>query len=135
MIDYTAHEDLYGHLSSKYTSSDNVPFDAIIDCVGNMALYHKSPGYLKADGAFLCIESPLLKSLNISIWPAIFGGTPRTFKGVMNDPSGRLGRIVVEWFEKGWIKEIPVDSVFKMDQAINVFSPSLLRCSWWAVLC
>lgn len=126
MIDYTAHEDLYGHLSSKCTSPGNSPFDAIIDCVGNMSLYYKSPGYLKKDGAFLCIESPLLKSLKISCWPVMLGGTARTFKGIMNDPSGRLGKVVVEWFEKGWIKEIPVDSVFNMDEVIQVSSPSLI---------
>lgn len=125
MIDYTAHADLYDHLASKCTSPGNGPFDAIIDCVGNMVLYYNSPGYLKVDGVFLCIENPILKQIKANYWPTILGGTARIFKGVMNSPSRILGKVVVEWFEKGWIKEIPIDSVFEMDDAVQVSSPSL----------
>ncbi|EXJ77778.1 hypothetical protein A1O3_10007 [Capronia epimyces CBS 606.96] len=121
VVDYTAHKDLYGHLSSICSAPGKTAFDAIIDCVGNLELYYNSPGYLKPQGKCLSIEGSFLRELKFNYWPAMLGGTGRTYKSVMNNPSGTLAKTVAGWFEKGWIKEIPVDSVFSMDDAIQAF--------------
>lgn len=88
-----------------------------------MDLYYKSSPYLKTGGPFCCIEAPMLKSLTVGLWPKFLRGAGGIFKGVMNDPSGANGKIVAEWFEKGWIKEVPVDSVFNMEEVLQVLSP------------
>jgi hypothetical protein len=119
-VDYTAHEDLYGHLSSICSAPGNSPFDAIIDCVGNMVLYYNSPGYLKLEGEFISIESSSLIQLKSNYLPTMLGGGRRTYKSVWAHPSGALAEVVTGWFEKGWIKELPVDSVLSMDDALQV---------------
>ena len=46
------------------------------------------------------------------------------------DPSGALAKAVAGWFEKDRIKEVPVDSVFNMDDALQVIhstSPKKMR--------
>jgi hypothetical protein len=96
------------------------PFNAIIDCVGDMTLYDRSAGYLEVGGVFCTIENPFLKSLIPNWWPRFLGGTGWDYKGVMNDPSGANAGIASKWVEKGWIKEIPVDSTFSMEEALKV---------------
>ncbi|KAJ2993317.1 hypothetical protein NUW58_g1874 [Xylaria curta] len=56
VVDYTAHSDLYCHLSSLVKSIGSSPFDAIFDCVGDDMLYYRSPGYLKAGGTIALIK-------------------------------------------------------------------------------
>lgn len=85
-----------------------------------MTLYNKSSGYLEAGGSFCTIENPFLKSLVINWWPKFLGGPGGTFKGVNNSPSGANAKIASEWFEKGWIKEVPIDSTFGMEEALKV---------------
>lgn len=122
VVDYTAHKSLYDHLSSICAAPGNGPFDAIFDCVGNMTLYHRSPGYLKPEGKFLEIEAGPMAIFGLtSWWPVILGGTPRAFENVFSAPSGASAREAASWVEKGWIKEVPVDSTFEMDQALQGF--------------
>lgn len=90
-----------------------------------MTLYHRSPGYLKPEGKFLEIEAGPMAIFGLtSWWPVILGGTPRAFENVFSAPSGASAREAASWVEKGWIKEVPVDSTFEMDQALQV---SLLK--------
>ncbi|KAI0518058.1 zinc alcohol dehydrogenase [Xylaria bambusicola] len=124
VVDYTAHDDLYGHLTSLATSTGCRPFDAIFDCVGNDTLYYRSPGYLKIDGKYHSIvHGPLgfIAEFKFNHWPVLLGGIPRTYSSVFSNPSGSSALEVVNWFEKGCIKEVPIDSVFEIDDALKAF--------------
>ncbi|KAI1371394.1 zinc alcohol dehydrogenase [Hypoxylon crocopeplum] len=123
VVDYTAHENLYDFLSMTATSG-NRPFDVIIDCVGNEALYHRSPAYLKPAGRFLSIVAGpfgLFQQFKFNHWPVMFGGIPQTFMSLFSKPSGSSAKEVVGFLEKGWIKEVPVDSTFEMSDALQAF--------------
>ncbi|KAI0473945.1 hypothetical protein GGR56DRAFT_558181 [Xylariaceae sp. FL0804] len=50
----------------------------------------------------------------------MLGGTPRTFRGIFNNPSGKAAQDAASLFEKGWVKEVPLDSTFAMSDAIQV---------------
>ncbi|KAL7629440.1 zinc ion binding [Parahypoxylon ruwenzoriense] len=122
VVDYTVHESLYDHLSSMSKTPGNGPFDAIFDCVGNDTLYYRSPAYLKLDGRYLSIEAGFFGSFKlIKWWPVMLGGTPRAWVNVLSKPSGSSAKEVADWFEKGWIREIPVDSTFEMGDALQAF--------------
>ncbi|KAI0469095.1 hypothetical protein F4859DRAFT_488501 [Xylaria cf. heliscus] len=123
VIDYTAHENLYGHLSSLTTSIGNRPFDAIFDCVGDNTLYYRSPGYLKVDGKYHSIENGpfgFISQFKFNHWPVLLGGTPRTYSSVFSNPAGSSAREVVELFKKGHINELPIDSIFEMHDVLKV---------------
>ncbi|KAI3335517.1 zinc alcohol dehydrogenase [Ustulina deusta] len=124
VVDYTAHDDLYSYLSSLTTSFGSRPFDAIFDCVGDDTLYYRSPGYLKVDGKFHSIErGPLgfITQFKFNHWPVLLGGIPRTYSSVFGNPAGSSAREVASWFDRGCIKEVPVDSVFEMNDAMKAF--------------
>ncbi|KAI1384352.1 zinc alcohol dehydrogenase [Hypoxylon trugodes] len=123
VVDYTARESLYDHLTSLYAVSSKGPFDVVVDCVGDETLYHRSHGYLKPDGKFLSIEAGpfgFLQQFKNNYWPVILGGTPATFINILSKPSGYSAKEVVNLFEKGWIREVPVDSTFEMNNVIQV---------------
>ncbi|VUC24946.1 unnamed protein product [Clonostachys rosea] len=121
VLDYKAHESIYDHLSSIAADPTRGPFDAIIDCVGDDTLFHRSPGYLKVNGKFLSIEGGPLGHLTLKRLPAILGGTPRGFVNVFSKPTPVSVNMVIGWIERGWMKELPVDSTFQMDDAIQAF--------------
>ncbi|KAL6406665.1 hypothetical protein AUP68_09466 [Ilyonectria robusta] len=118
VIDYTAHKSLYDHLITTY--KDN-PFDTIIDCIGDETLYKKCPGYLKPDGKFLSIAGGLMTGIKFKMLPAMLGGTKRTYLHVMNAPSGTGAKEVAGWVDKGWIKQVMIDSTFDMENAIEAY--------------
>ncbi|GAP92899.1 putative zinc alcohol dehydrogenase [Rosellinia necatrix] len=127
VVDYTAHEDLYAHLSSLTTSSGGRPFDAIFDCVGDNMLYYRSPGYLKVDGKYHNIEQgPLgfISQFKFNHWPVLLGGIPRTYSSVFSNPAGSSAREVVQWFNRGCIKEFPIHSVLEMEDTLKAFKMS-----------
>ncbi|KAK7414933.1 zinc ion binding [Neonectria punicea] len=115
VIDYTAHNSLYDHLSNRF---GDAPFDTILDCIGNETLYKRCPGYLKPKGKVLSIAGGLLPMPRL---PVILGGTPRAFLHVNNSPAGARAKEAATWFNKGWIKEVPIDSRFGMDDAVEAF--------------
>ncbi|GAW14222.1 hypothetical protein ANO14919_036210 [Xylariales sp. No.14919] len=124
VVDYTAYEDLYGHLTSLATSIDNRPFDAIFDCVGNDMLYYRCPGYLAVDGKYHSIERGpfgFIAQFKFNHWPVLLGGIPRTYSSVFSNPSGSSAREIVNWFERGCVKEVPIDSMFEMNDALKAF--------------
>ncbi|KAI3321291.1 GroES-like protein [Xylariaceae sp. AK1471] len=124
VVDYTVYENLYDHLSSLATPIGSRPFDAIIDLVGDDTLYYRSPDYLKVDGKFHSIaRGPLgfITEFKFNHWPVMLGGVPRVFSAVFSNPAGSSAQEVVNWFNKGCIKEIPVDSVFKLDDVLQAF--------------
>lgn len=121
VVDYTAYDSLYDFLSSASTAPGNRPFDAIFDCIGNDELYRRSPNYLKPDGTYINIEAGPFGIFKLNSWlPTILGGTPRTIKNIFSPPDRASAEEVVRWFEKGWVKEVPVDSTFEMDGVLQV---------------
>lgn len=121
-LDYKSKDCIYDYLTSLTADTTRDPFDAIIDCVGDDTLFHRSPGYLKATGKLFSIEGGPLGGLTLKRLPVILGGTPRPFVNVFSKPSTASINMVVGWIEKGWIKELPVDSTFQMDDAIQVYN-------------
>ncbi|CAG9951542.1 unnamed protein product [Clonostachys rosea f. rosea IK726] len=120
-LDYKSKDSIYDYLTSLTADPTRGPFDAIIDCVGDDTLFHRSPGYLKGSGKFLSIEGGPWGGLTLKRLPVVLGGTPRPFVNVFSKPSTASMNMVVGWIEKGWIKELPVDSTFQMDDAIEAF--------------
>jgi NADPH:quinone reductase-like Zn-dependent oxidoreductase len=120
VVDYTACVSLYNHLSSLYAEPTGQSFDAIFDCVGNDTLFHRSPSYLRADGKFLSIAAGPFGYFKLMNWPVMLGGTPRAYISVFSAPSGDSAKEVVGWFDKSWIKEVPIDSMFGMNNALQV---------------
>lgn len=119
IVDYTAPGSLYDRLSIDYRDA---PFNVIFDCVGDEILYKKSTPYLKTDGRYLTIAGGLVPWIKSKITPIMLGGTPRYYARVMNKPSGKAASEVASWFEKGWIKEVPIDSIYPMEEALEVSS-------------
>ncbi|KAK8022124.1 hypothetical protein PG993_012891 [Apiospora rasikravindrae] len=122
VIDYTAHQDLYSFIAE---STQNHMLDLVVDCVGDSDLYTRSPGYLRPDGRFLSIvggkSQGVYPFLMHQIRPVILGGTPRSYKILGMGPSGTGAREVADWIEKGDIKEIIVDSEFRMDEVTTAY--------------
>ncbi|CAM1507955.1 Fc.00g048030.m01.CDS01 [Cosmosporella sp. VM-42] len=115
VIDYTAHDSLYDHLSTRFGDAS---FDTIIDCIGNQTLYKRCSGYLKPEGKILSIGGGMMLPIRAKL-PVILGGTPRSFSRVNNSPSGAGAKEVGSWLKSGWIKEIPIDSRFDMTDAVQ----------------
>ncbi|KAI1817316.1 GroES-like protein [Poronia punctata] len=122
VIDYTLHKNLYDHLTSSRYS-----FDAIIDCVGDDSLYFRSPGYLKVDGKYHSIDKGpfgFIAAFKFNYLPAFLGGrgvSRRRYESVFSNPAGSSAKEVVELFEKGDVKELPIDSIFGMDDVLQAF--------------
>ncbi|KFA46173.1 hypothetical protein S40293_03753 [Stachybotrys chartarum IBT 40293] len=127
-VDYTAHASLYDCLDSLYAAPEKESFGVIFDCVGDDTLFHRSPKYLKVDGKFLSIEAGPFGFLKFINWqPVILGGTPRNFLSVFSSPSANSAREVATWFNKGWIKEVPVDSLFAMEDVLEALEKLATR--------
>ncbi|KAH7304667.1 hypothetical protein B0I35DRAFT_484234 [Stachybotrys elegans] len=120
-VDYQACTSLPDYLSSICAGPNGRAFDAIFDCVGNDELFYRSPTYLQVRGKFLSIEAGPFGIFKLMNWPLVLGGTPRTYQSVFSRPSGDHAEEVLAWFNKGWIKEVPVDSIFEMEDAIQAF--------------
>ncbi|KPM36726.1 hypothetical protein AK830_g9852 [Neonectria ditissima] len=117
VIDYTAHDSLYDHLSARFGDES---FDTILDCIGNQTLYKRCPGYLKPNGKVLSIAGGFMSLVNAKL-PVILGGTPRAYLRVNNSPSDARAKETSEWFDNGWINEVPIDSRYEMDDAAQAF--------------
>ena len=131
-IDYTSLDFLYSHLGHRYGVA---PFGTIIDCVGDETLYGASPAYLKTNGKFLSITGGRLPWIKSKVLPSLLGGTPRSYLRIMNSPSGKGTSEVAEWLEKDWIKEVPIDTIFDMENVpeVSKTSPHSIR-TWTVVL-
>lgn len=60
----------------------------------------------------------------------MLGGTPRARINIFSYPSGDSAKDAAAWIEKGWIKEVPVDSTFEMDDALQVNSLERKTCCY-----
>lgn len=121
MVDYTAHASLEAHLATLFGAS---PLDLIVDCVGNQTLFAASPDYLKTDGRFLSIvggwSQGVVPYLRNNVLPTALGGARRSFKILGLAPSGVYVDVVKKWVQDGWVKEMPVDSEWPMEEAVEV---------------
>ncbi|KAH9890868.1 zinc alcohol dehydrogenase [Xylariomycetidae sp. FL2044] len=122
MIDYTKHEDLYSALADKYKESQ---LDFVVDCVGDDALFAKSPNYLAPKGKFISIvggkTQGVLPYLRGNLLPVFLGGTPRTYRILGLAPSGSYAREVAQWVQDEWLTQIPLDSEYTMDETVQAY--------------
>jgi NADPH:quinone reductase-like Zn-dependent oxidoreductase len=122
VIDYTIHTNLYAHLTEMYGET---PLDAVIDCVGDDPLYHRSPAYLAPKGKFICIVGGGGKGVRqvlMNEWrPTMLGGTPRSYRLLGLMPTGTLAREVKGWVDDGLLGEVPIDSTYPFDKAIEAY--------------
>ncbi|KAK8849045.1 NAD(P)-binding protein [Apiospora arundinis] len=123
VIDYKVHQDVYGFIAES-TPKDQ-QFDLVVDCVGDDNLYTRCLGYLKLEGRFLCItggpSQGVYPFLMHQIRPVFLGGTPRSYKILGMGPSGAGAREVADWAEKGYLKEVAIDSEFTMDEVPKAY--------------
>ncbi|KAH8660273.1 hypothetical protein BX600DRAFT_499479 [Xylariales sp. PMI_506] len=124
VIDYTAAASTPVALLTLSSSPNFTSFDVIIDCVGNEELYRHSPAYLNPAGRFLTIAGNLLLSFKYPYLPVFLGGIPRSYTHVVSQGGGAAAREVANWFEKGLVKNTPIDSIFDMENAVQAFERS-----------
>ncbi|ORY62448.1 zinc alcohol dehydrogenase [Pseudomassariella vexata] len=122
VIDYKVHQDLYDFIAKTFKESQ---LDLIIDCMGDDALFTKSPPYLKPDGKFISIVGgrtqgiyPFLKN---KFLPVFLGRTPRSYSILGLAPAGTYAREVAQWINDGLVKEVPVDSEFRLEEAVEAY--------------
>ena len=115
------HNPLEEHLAQRFGEEQ---FDAVLDCVGSQALYTSSPRYLKPEGKFINIvggwSQGVVPFITNKLRPCFLGGTPRSYELFLLSASGETAREAAALVEQGIIKEAVIDSVFPMEQAIEV---------------
>ncbi len=121
-IDYRA-TPLPAYLADAFPL-DKEPFDLILDCVGDQALFTHSPAYLAPRGAVLCIvggpTQGVVPFVRNKLVPTMLGGTPRTYKLLALLPSGAQARAVAAWLADGTLKTMPIDSEYNMADVVKV---------------
>ncbi|KAK9779692.1 putative Enoyl reductase (ER) domain-containing protein [Seiridium cardinale] len=123
-----ADEDLHAYLADTYASD---PLDLIIDCVGDNAMFTKSPAYLQPKGKFIEIvpgrTQGMLPFIMNQLRPVYLGGTPRQYKILGLAPSGRYAHELAQWIEDGQVKEILIDSEYKMKDVVQAYDKLMTR--------
>ncbi|KAK4447127.1 putative alcohol dehydrogenase [Podospora aff. communis PSN243] len=125
-VDYArAEPDLEGELERRFGVGEGKGLDWIFDCAGGQALYDRCPGYLKEGGRFVSIvggrTQGIVPFVRNKLRPVMLGGTPRGFDLLGLSPSGRIAEEVKGWVEKGVVRETPMDSEYKMEDALEAF--------------
>jgi NADPH:quinone reductase-like Zn-dependent oxidoreductase len=98
--------------------------DLVIDCVGDDTLFRRSPSYLQPNGKFLSIvgrAQGIYSFLMHQVRPTMLGGTPRSYKILGLAPSGTGAREVAQLVNDGLVKEILVDSEYRMGDALLAY--------------
>ncbi len=100
------------------------PFDLIFDCVGDQKLFSDSPKYLQPAGQLISIvggrTGGVVPFVRNKLVPRFLGGTPRTYKLLALGPSGEYAREVAGWIGKGYIRDVPIDSEYAMEDVVKV---------------
>ncbi|CAI6092690.1 unnamed protein product [Clonostachys chloroleuca] len=122
VLDFESAESIPDLLSSTYGED----IDTVFDCVGDSSLYKNSASFLKRSGVYVGIPGDGSKlfygpSLKRNALPEFLGGGPRHYKAVHLSPSGDLQREAVRLADQGIITEVPIDSMFCMDQAVEAY--------------
>lgn len=130
MVDYKDHDSLEAFLAKQYGSA---PFNVIYDCVGSTTLFEESDKYLKSGSNFINIVGTRSRGiggiLRDHVLPIALGGTPRNLRHVSCSPTGILMKEVVQWVDDSLVKEVPLDSEFAMEDAVEVSPPFLFSLS------
>ncbi|KAH8202742.1 hypothetical protein TruAng_003118 [Truncatella angustata] len=128
VIDYTARDDLYHFLADAYS---NEQLDLVIDCVGDDALFTRSPAYLLPTGRFIEVVPGRTRGiypfLMNQLRPVFLGGTPRQYKILGLAPSGRYAHELAQWIEDGKVREILVDSEYGMKDVVRAYEKLMTR--------
>lgn len=115
------HNPLEAHLAERFGEQQ---FDAVLDCVGSQSLYMNSPRYLKPEGKFINIvggwSQGVVPFIRNKLRPCLLGGTPRSYDLFLLSASGETAREAAAFVEQGIIKQAVIDSVFPMEEAIEV---------------
>ncbi|KAK6070136.1 hypothetical protein SCUP234_06894 [Seiridium cupressi] len=123
-----ADEDLHAYLADTYASD---PLDLIIDCVGDDAMFTKSPAYLQPKGKFIEIvpgrTQGMLPFIMNQLRPVYLGGTPRQYKILGLAPSGRYAHELAQWIEDGQVKEILIDSEYNMKDVVHAYDKLMTK--------
>jgi NADPH:quinone reductase-like Zn-dependent oxidoreductase len=120
-VDYIAHVSLYNLFDSLCAASERQSFSIIFDCVCDDTLFHRSLKYVKVDGKLFSMETGPFGLLKFTNWhTVILVGTPRNSVSVFSSPTANSEREVAAWFNKCWIKEVPVDSLFAMEDVLEI---------------
>jgi NADPH:quinone reductase-like Zn-dependent oxidoreductase len=121
VVDYRVHNSLEEHLAQRFGEEQ---FDAVLDCVGSQALYTNSPRYLKPEGKFINIvggwSQGVVPFITNKLRPCFLGGTPRSYELFLLSASGETAKEAAALVEQGIIKKALIDSVFPMEEAIEV---------------
>ncbi|KAK0622552.1 hypothetical protein B0T14DRAFT_535725 [Immersiella caudata] len=125
-VDYgTAEPDLEGFLEGRFGKEEGETLDWIFDCAGGQRLYDECPKYLKEGGRFVSIvggrTQGIVPFVRNKLRPVMLGGTPRGYDLLGLAPSGRMAEEVKEWVEEGVVKDTPIDSEHKMEDALEAF--------------
>jgi NADPH:quinone reductase-like Zn-dependent oxidoreductase len=59
--------------------------------------------------------------------PTVLGGTPRSYKVLGLTPSGRNAREMAQLVEDGHVKEVLIDSEYKMDDVLVAFDKLMTK--------
>ena len=122
IVDYTQHSSIEHHLAQKF---GNEPFDIIFECTDSGdALFARADEYLKPDGRFVSViggwSQGVVPFLFNKLRPVMLGGTPRSYDIFLLTASGAITKHVAQYVESGIIKDVPIDSEFPMEQAVEV---------------
>lgn len=121
-IDYNLHAPLHTYLAKTFESQ---PFNLIYDCVGDQQLFSYSASYLSPNGALISIvggpTQGVVPFVRNKLVPTFLGGTARTFKILGMMPSGERARGVAKWVEDGTLKQMPIDSEYKMGDVVKAY--------------
>jgi hypothetical protein len=124
VVDYKVHDPVHEYLTKTYADK---PFDRIIDCNGNQALYDKCEAYLKKSGTFINIVGGVSQGvfpwIKGNLVPTFLGGTARKYKILPLTPNGKFQRGIVDWVNKGLVKEVQVDSEYPLEELVQVCRP------------
>ncbi|EFX00471.1 zinc alcohol dehydrogenase [Grosmannia clavigera kw1407] len=121
IVDYQTHDPL--PQAAKQASSG--PFDLIVDCMGDQPLFLQCSPYLVPRGSFLCIvggpSQGVVPFVRNKILPWFLGGPARTYQILGLAPSGERARAVAAWYADGTVKDMPIDSVHPMADAVKAY--------------
>jgi NADPH:quinone reductase-like Zn-dependent oxidoreductase len=99
--------------------------------VGDDALYTRSTAYLQPKGRFIEIVPGRTQGIYPffmhQLRPVLLGGTPRAYKILGLTPSGKYAHELARWIEDGLVKEILIDSEYKLEDVVQAYEKLMTR--------
>lgn len=136
IVDYTQYASVEDHLAERFGDD---PFDVIFECTDSRnTLFARADEYLKPDGRFVSViggwSQGVVPFLVNKLRPVVLGGTPRSYDIFLLTASGVIAKHVGQYVEEGIIKDVPIDSEFPMEQAVEVNYCSVPYLNHWALI-